>query len=104
MSLVVSVFFRDAEGRRRRVEGAPSRAAGFERWRVEVWGSEAVRTLLERSHPETPLLVTLRHGNLVVEHPALDQLEREVETLLARAAELAGAIQLDTGQPLVGSI
>ncbi|MFE7331874.1 hypothetical protein ACFU8W_44730 [Streptomyces sp. NPDC057565] len=47
MSLLVSVFVVDADGKRQVLEVPEgcSDLAGFERWRTSVWGSEVVRSL-----------------------------------------------------------
>jgi len=55
MSLSVHVYLADANGKMRDVLDTPegtSDLAGFESWRITVWGSETVRSLGARFFPQ----------------------------------------------------
>jgi hypothetical protein len=87
MSLTVSVYQRAADGTRQRVELAPGAdLAGFERWRINVWGSRHVRALGLRILPD------LDRRDLSVSGAELDALAAEVELLGGRLREVAAQI------------
>ena len=79
--------------------------AGFERWRTDVWASTAVIALAEtvrRTRPSRLILPSLAAQDILVEGEELDQLEREVDTLLENAADVVREIRLT--KPMIGSI
>jgi hypothetical protein len=87
------------------IEGAPGKAAGFESWRTEVWAASAVISLAEavrRPRPSRLILPSLARQDILVEGEELDQLEREVDALLAHTLEVVRKIRLTT--PMVGGI
>jgi hypothetical protein len=88
------------------IEGAPRMtAAGFESWRTAVWASSAVISLAEavrRPRPSRLILPSLATQDILVEGEELDQLEREVDALLARALEVVKKIRLTA--PMLGGI
>jgi hypothetical protein len=88
------------------IEGAPEmRAAGFESWRTDVWASSAVISLAEevrRPRPSRLILPSLATQDILVEGEELDQLEREVDALLAHAVDVVKQIRLTA--PMVGVV
>jgi hypothetical protein len=71
-------------------------AAGFESWRTSVWASTAVIAIAEvvrRPRPSRLILPSLATQDVLVEGEELDQLEREVDALLAHATEVVEQIR-----------
>jgi hypothetical protein len=104
MSLTVRAIQRLA-ARTVPIEGAPGKAAGFESWRTSVWGSNAVSALAEavrRPRPSRLILPSLATRDILVEGDELDQLEREVDALLANAVDVVTKIRLTA--PMVGVV
>ena len=105
MSLTVSTYQR-IEHTRTPIPGAPpAKAAGPERWRTTVWSSSAVTELAEtvrRPRPSRLILPSLATQDVLVEGEELDQLEREVDALLANAADVVRKIRLTA--PMIGLI
>ena len=96
MSLVVRAV-QINQGKTVPIEGAPgSKAAGFERWRTDVWASKAVTSIAQavrRQRPSRLILPSLAAQDILVEGEELDQLEREVDSLLAHVLEVVREIQ-----------
>ena len=88
------------------IEGAPEgRSAGFEVWRTDVWASNAVISLAEavrRARPSRLILPSLAAQDILVEGEELDQLEREVDALLANI--LAVVMRIRLAAPMIGHI
>lgn len=85
MSLLVEVFVREPDGRRRILDVPDDvyRSGGFESWRTTVWGSECVRSLGARFLP------VLAEENLWVEAEDVPEFRREVALLRSRLDEVA---------------
>ncbi|MFF5363961.1 hypothetical protein ACFY4I_32015 [Streptomyces scabiei] len=85
MSLLVEVFVREPDGRRRILDVPDDvyRSGGFESWRTTVWGSEFVRSLGARFLPVPA------QGDLSVEAEDVPEFQREVALLRSRLDEVA---------------
>lgn len=78
-------------------------AAGPESWRTSVWASTAVTAIAEgvrRPRPSRLILPSLATQDILVGGEELDQLEREVDALLAHATEVVEQIRLTA--PMIG--
>ncbi len=96
MSLSVYAVQRLETGGTAPIEGAPRDYAGGERWRTDIWGSNAVISVAEavrRPRPSRLILPSLAAQDIFVEGEELDQLEREVDALLAHAVDVVRKIQ-----------
>jgi hypothetical protein len=105
MSLDVCPVQLDVHGKIFRIEGAPGGPAGRESWRTEVWASPGVIALAEgvrRPRPSRLILPSLAAHDVLVEGEELDQLEREVDALLAHALEVVRKFRA-TGSTLCGA-
>jgi len=89
MSLLVDVFVREPDGKRRilDVPDGVYRSGGFESWRTTVWGSEFVRSLGARFLP------VLADQDLYVEAEDVPEFRREVALLHSRLDEVAHGTQ-----------
>ncbi|MFJ8784915.1 MULTISPECIES: hypothetical protein [unclassified Streptomyces] len=89
MSLLVDVFVREPDGKRRilDVPDGVYQSGGFESWRTTVWGSEFVRSLGARFLP------VLAYQDLYVEAEDVPEFRREVALLHARLDEVAHSTQ-----------
>ena len=87
MSLVVSVRRRAPDGTWHDVDLGPGgNLAGFERWRINVWGSRHLRALGLRILPE------LDRRDLSVQGRELDALDAEVRLLTDHLGEIVPKI------------
>ncbi|MDH6439748.1 hypothetical protein M2158_008289 [Streptomyces sp. SAI-144] len=89
MSLLVDVFVREPDGKRRilDVPDGVYRSGGFESWRTTVWGSEFVRSLGARFLP------VLADQDLYVEAEDVPEFRREIALLHSRLDEVAHGTQ-----------
>ncbi|MFE7765674.1 hypothetical protein [Streptomyces sp. NPDC057438] len=85
MSLLVEVFVREPDGRRRILDVPDDvyRSGGFESWRTTVWGSEFVRSLGARFLPVPA------KEDLCVEAADVPEFRREVALLRSRLDDVA---------------
>ncbi|SMD21356.1 hypothetical protein SAMN05660733_06308 [Lentzea albidocapillata] len=85
MSLLVSVYLLDENGNRQFPEtpAGCEELAGFESWRTEVWGNEAVRALGARFFP------VLAENDLYVTPDQVPDFIRETKVLRANLASFA---------------
>ncbi|GHH16072.1 hypothetical protein [Streptomyces lanatus] len=85
MSLLVEVFVREPDGKRRILDVPDDvyHSGGFESWRTTVWGSELVRSLGARFLP------VLAERDLEVEPGQVPEFLREVALLRAHLDALA---------------
>jgi hypothetical protein len=100
VSLVVQALQIDQHGAR--IAIAQWTAAGFERWRTDVWASKAVTAVAEtvrRPRPSRLILPSLAVQDILVEGEELDQLEREVDAVLAQIVEVVR--EIDRAGPLM---
>lgn len=104
MSLSVRAVQFDEQGTRTYLDDGF--AAGFERWRTDVWGSKAVIALAQavrRPRPSRLILPSLAAQDIFVEGEELDQLEREVDAVLAHAVEVMREINV-AGPLMIGAM
>jgi hypothetical protein len=104
MSLVVLAVQLDEQGKPSPIN--KSKAAGFESWRTDVWASKAVTSLahaVRRPRPSRLILPSLAAQDILVEGEELDQLEREVDAVLAHAVEVVREIAL-SGPQMIGAV
>ena len=104
MSLDVQAVRLDEQGKATPLDA--SKPAGFERWRTDVWGSPVVTSLAEavrRPRPSRLILPSLARQDILVEGEELDQLEREVDAVLARVVEVVREIEL-SGARMIGAM
>ncbi|MET7735580.1 hypothetical protein ABZT02_30065 [Streptomyces sp. NPDC005402] len=89
MSLLVEVFVREPDGKRRILDVPEGvyQSGGFESWRTTVWGSEFVRSLGARFLP------VLAADDLYVEAEDVPEFQREVALLRSRLDEVAEGTQ-----------
>lgn len=104
MSLSVHAVQLDDQGKSTSLD-EPT-AAGFERWRTDVWASQAVIALAEavrRPRPSRLILPSLAAQDILVAGEELEQLEREVDAVWAHAVEVVRAIER-SGPLMIGAM